>query len=539
MSLWPLIYMSWLMVCQDPSPPGGLQGAPIPPQMAKANFEGYPKQDAESYVIDMNILSSGSFEGEVLYRFRALEPLEHIILDFEANKSWSASFQSKDGKPLTVVAGDYSVMVPVGGTLKVGEVFEFRAKIGGTATGAGLFRERNRYGDSMVYTDHFPARARGWLPCEDSNTDRASFDLTLSIPAGWDAVGSGDWQELANVEGSGKHGRSFHGKTTSDLPPSLFAFTAGPFLRLEESGDPRLLAHFIYPQDKDRAVTALQYHAEWMVIMEETFGPYQYAKYSTIQTPTMWGGVEYPGNVWLAERIFEYKGNGVSTLAHEFAHMWFGDAVGYAKWEDAWLSEGFASYFGPWLYSQVGGGPPLSQAMAENRNKWRRSSRARKHPIRWLEYRKPIDFFQVVSANTYQKGAWVLHMLRSELGDEAFFKGIATYYQGNLGQAVASQSLIDAMQEASERNLGWFFEQWLDRPDAPRLAAEDEAGTLVVRQTQDGAPYRFPLRVAWTDGEGQAMEKVFQVDSVETRVEIGAGSRDWILDPKTELLFLR
>ena len=529
--------LALVLAGQDPGPGFLSQGPPVPPQLAQPNYRGYAAQDAESYVIEMTVLNSGGYQGNVAYRFRALAPLDHIYLDRALSPKWQTSFQSSSGTPLQVVASDYGVMVPVGRTLQVGETFEFRATFAGEEA-SGLHRQRNQHGETFFFSDHFSSQARSWLPCEDSNSDRASFEITLSVPAGWDAIGSGAWQELAKSADDASHGRIFHGKTASDIPPSLFAFTAGPYLRMPEDGDARFVPHFIFPQDKTKASQSLQYHAEWMEIMERTFGPYQYAKFTTIQIPTQWGGVEYPGNVWLSQRIFDYEGGGVSTMAHEFAHMWFGDAIGYAQWEDAWLSEGFASYFGPWLHEQAGGGPSLNSEMIGNRLRWRNATRARKLPVIWKDYKKPNDLFGSASANTYQKGSCVLHMLRQEIGDAAFFKGIAAFYQANLGQAVATQQLLDAMQVASGEDLGWFFEQWLERPGAPRLLVEEQPGSLLIRQTQDGALYRFKLRVAWVNADGKAEEQVVAITSAATVLAMGAGSHDWKLDPQAELLFV-
>jgi len=421
--------------------------------------------------------------------------------------------------------------------LQVGDTFEFRATFSGSKA-AGLYRKRNQNGETFVFSDNFPAQARSWFPCEDSNADRATFEITLEVPPGWDAIGSGAWQELPKDPSDTSHGRTFYGKTISDIPPGLFAFTAGPYMRLHESGDERFVDHFIFPQDKRKAAKALQFHAEWMEIMEQTFGPYLYAKYTTIQIPTQWGGMEYPGNVWLAQRIFDYEGNGIGTMAHEFAHMWFGDGVGYAQWEDAWLSEGFASYFGPWLHEQAGGGGSLLADLQNSRSRWRGAARAQKLPILWKEYRKPKDFFGRAAANTYQKGAWVLHMLRQEIGDESFFAGIAAYYQANLGQAVVTQQFVDAMEQASGQDLSWFFEQWLERPGAPRLEVKQQDDGLRVRQTQAGAPYRIKLRVAWTNASGASESQVFAIEQAETTLPLGPGARDWRIDPKVELLYL-
>lgn len=497
-------------------------------------YRGYPDQDALRYGIRLEVLSDGGYRGQVDYLFRAEADLERIRLDATADPDWQLQFHDAQG-PLEVVRHEHSIEVPLRRPAVVGEEVRFSMTFQGEPAD-GLYRDRNRYGATFLFTDHFTSRARGWLPCEDANADRAQFHTTLTVPPGWDAVGAGAWAEVEHAEGAAP-GKTFAGLTAQDIPPSLYAFAAGPFLRVPEEGDSRLVPHYVFPQDMEKATASLVHHTAWMEVMETTFGPFAYAKYTTVQVPTRWGGMEYPGNVWLAQNLFDYPGGGVGTLAHEFAHMWFGDAVGYAQWEDSWLSEGFASYFGPWLYAQSGG-PSLAEHMQGARSGWARSRKARETPIRWLHYRKSDDFFSRVSANTYSKGAWVLHMLRQEVGEEHFFSGLKAYYQEFYGQAVDSKALQSAMEKVSGRELDWFFHQWLDRPGAPQLRLRDDRGALVVEQVQEAEPFRFKLRVSYSDADGLPKEKVFDITERETTLPLGEGTREWKLDPRVELLYL-
>ena len=533
-----LIGASLLLLLPQAIRPGQSPGdasVPIPPWMAEPVYRGYPAQDALSYGIQLEVLSDGSYRGLVEYRFAAVEAIDSIQLDHIPSKDWALQFRDMEGQPLPVVHGEHSVMVQLGRRLESGETCTFQLDFGGKPAD-GLYRKRNRYGETYVFSDHFTARARGWLPCEDANADRASFTLELSLPPGWIALGCGDWKRLAAEEGNSAV--RYRGETRSDIPPSLLAFTAGPYLEFTEEGDERLVPHAIFPQDRKQAAVALKHHAQWMEIMETTFGPYLYAKYAVAQVPTRWGGMEYPGNVWIAQNLFDYEHHGVGTLAHEFAHMWFGDGVGYAQWEDAWLSEGFATYFGPWLAEQSGVSS-LKENLSHGRDRWRKSTRARRLPIRWKDYKRPDDFFGRASANTYSKGSWVLHMLRQEVGDEAFFAGIRSFYLDRAGQAVDSAGFQAAMEKASGQDLDGFFRQWLDRPDAPWLSASlGEQGRLTVRQVQEAEPFRFHLRVAWVDVQGQPQTRRFEVQDRETILELGAGSTDLTLDPDEELLYI-
>lgn len=499
------------------------------------HYLGYPAQDAVSYSIGIEVLPDGTFAGTVRYHFRMLEDADAIYLDFVPSDEWKVEFhdmkaQVMEGNTLRVERGQAKVRLSRPFPYEKGKEVFFSATFSGKPV-HGLYRERNRYGATYIFTDHFSTRGRHWLPLEDANTDRASWSVTLTVPPGWEALGSGDWQAL------NEQGTKYHGETKAEIPPSLFAFAAGPFTRVAEEGDARLHPHYIFPKDVAAAKEGLKHHAAWMALMEKTFGPYQYAKYTTAQIPTRWGGVEYPGNVWLSQHVFRGRDHGIGTLSHEFAHMWFGDGVGYADWQDAWLAEGFASYFGPWLADSVGE-VDLAKAMRDVRQRWRRAKGAHSLPIRWTEYADPDQMYGRASANTYQKGALVLHMLRHQIGDKAFFAGISAWYRAHLNQATDSASLEAAMSEAAGSDLAWFFAQWLDRPGAPVLAWKLVEGQLQVEQTQESAAYRLPLEVTWQNAAGERQSRVLVMEGRSATLDLGPEASAVQLDPEALLLYM-
>ncbi|MEE2887958.1 MAG: M1 family aminopeptidase, partial [Planctomycetota bacterium] len=323
----------------------------------------------------------------------------------------------------------------------------------------------------------------------------------------------------------------------TEVPPYMFALIVGAFVLIPETGDPRLRPHLVYQQDAKQARSSLRHHAKWMKIMEQTFGVYSYKKYTTAQCPTRWGGFEAPGNVQLSERIFDGADGGVGTLAHEFVHMWFGDGVGYARWHEVWLSEGFASYFGPWLNAAVGG-PDLRSSMIRIRDRWRRSRDGRIKTVRDDSFPHPD---MALNANTYPKGAWILHMLRRELGDETFFAALRAYYVECRDKSVLTENFAACVKISAKQDLRWFFSQWLDRVGCPELrvrrSTDAEPPGLVIEQTQKGDPYTFWLQLRWTDADGTVHNKEVRVRERTTKVAIAGSIDDLRLDPDVQLLF--
>lgn len=496
-----------------------------PPQ----RFPAVPEQDARRYELDLKVdLDAGTLHGTVHYRFTARAPLTAIRLDAQRSADWNVRFFSPDGEPMRTEWHEDHCFVQLEREVPLGKDVHFRAELSGKPVDGFYFKE-NRYGEPMAFTDHYSIRARGWLPCEDHPSDRAVFETTLHYFGDQQAVAFGLSEGVRSPAEKGYVTQRFVGK--SEIPPYMYALVVGPLARVAEEGDGRLMDHFVYRKDVDKAKKSLVHHAAWIASMERTFGPYPYGKYTTVQCPTRWGGFEAPGNVQLAEGLFDR--GGVGTLAHELVHMWFGDAIGYAAWREVWLSEGFASYFGPWLHAQTGG-PTLEQSMAQMRDRWRNSFEGRTKTIRDDRFPHPD---QALNANTYPKGAWVLHMLRGEVGDEAFFAALKAYVAQFRGTSITTRQFVTCIEQQTGQKLGWFFDQWLDRVGCPTLQLTKTAAGLRVQQTQKGVPYRCWLRLRWQGKDGKPVERRVRLERATTDIPVDGPCKVVQLDPNVELLF--
>jgi aminopeptidase N len=231
--------------------------------------------------------------------------------------------------------------------------------------------------------------------------------------------------------------------------------------------------------------------------------PFPYEKLAHVQSSTAFGATEYPSAVFYAERQFDGGSESDGIVAHELAHQWWGNSVTPADWDDVWLSEGFATYFHGLFVEGLGGPAALREHMARTAANVREASAKGPRAVVEPEVADPAA---KLSAFTYDKGAWVLHMLRRALGDETFFTGLRRYYSAHAGGNATTADLRFALEAASGRDLAAFFRQWLYRPGIPELRLEwrwaEAAGEAVVdvAQVQAAEPFELDIDLALVAG---------------------------------------
>jgi aminopeptidase N len=276
---------------------------------------------------------------------------------------------------------------------------------------------------------------------------------------------------------------------------------------------------------------------------------YPYAQYAQICVGDyIMGGMEHTTATTLADTFLpdatvmpEWEGR--SLIAHELAHQWFGDLLTCRDWSHGWLNEGFATYFDAlWVEKSRG-----DSAFRVRREALRRKVMAA--PV--VAARPVIDtieteLMRLLNANSYQKGGLVLHMLRREIGDSAFFGAVRAYYAAHRHGNALTDDLRAAAERAAGRPLGWFFDQWLRRPGWPELAVKwshDASARRVVLQVEQGGrfgAYRLPLRVRLEAG-GVTRDTIVEVPAspaarVVIPLEVAARPSRVEVDPGADLL---
>ena len=275
-----------------------------------------------------------------------------------------------------------------------------------------------------------------------------------------------------------------------------------------------------------------------------TVAPFPYEKLAHVQSFTRYGGMENASAIFYSNDLFEHRSSNTGIIAHETAHQWFGDAVTPRSWGHLWLSEGFASYFEQLWVQHSDGDDAFRKGMTELRKEII-SSKA--------TYTRPVidtlqtNLMQLLNTNSYQKGAWTLHMMRSMLGDSLFYAGIRSYYNHHRHGTATSDDLRESFEQVSHRELRWFFDQWLRWPGIPKLTVrweyDESLHRVIVGILQDSGvpPYRFPLTIGVHTAAGKTQTATVDVPAQESShiqvpLEIDSNPVSIVLDPGVELL---
>jgi aminopeptidase N len=301
---------------------------------------------------------------------------------------------------------------------------------------------------------------------------------------------------------------------------------------------------YVYPEQADYLPGPFEKAGDIVSFFSKTVAPFPYEKLAHIQSSTRYGGMENAGAIFYAEDIVRRHMMTYGLIAHETAHQWFGDAVTPISWGHVWLSEGFATYFEKLWVEQSEGTSAFRTGMIELREEVVRAREVRRRPV--IDTMQ-TDLMQLLNANSYQKGGWVLHMLRSRLGDSLFFSGIRSYYQHHRHANATTDDLCNEFEKISHQQLRWFFDQWLRRPGFPELTVGwnfDASTRSVIVEVDQGTnfeAYRFPLTLELRGAEGEKQTVTIEIPAQNAfRIALPASGNFQpnmvIFDPSVELL---
>jgi aminopeptidase N len=315
--------------------------------------------------------------------------------------------------------------------------------------------------------------------------------------------------------GSGTRARTTtRWRESKPIPPYLMVIGAGPLVKVDLGQTAcglvdgrRCLAQSVYVAPEVRKTMPGNFAKAGQIVrfFATRVGPFPYEKLAHVQSATRFGGMENATAIFYSDAAFRSGTLSEELIAHETAHQWFGDAVTEREWSHLWLSEGFATYFAALWTQRAHGDSAFREDMSRIRERVLDDTAS--VPRRPVIDTVTTELLDLLNRNSYEKGGFVLHMLRRELGDRSFFAGLRAYYTKHKHKTALTTDLQAALEVASGKSLGAFFDQWLRRPGYPEMEVtwSDSALTQIsVEVTQSGrfGLFEFPLQLALVDPEG-------------------------------------
>lgn len=378
---------------------------------------------------------------------------------------------------------------------------------------------------SQVWTQGQAAETRHWFPSYDFPDDKATTEQYITVEKGETAISNGEVREIMeNPDGT----RTFH--YFMPLPHSTYltSFVIGTYAKVEDQYERIPLGFYVYSDRAEIVPRAYGKTKEMMRIFESlTKITYPFNKYDqTIVSKFAFGGMEnITASTMSDSEIFlamsdAARGNVEDLVSHELAHSWFGNLVTCRNWAELWLNEGFATYMEAVFREKTNGRADYIRKIKDDVAVYLTEDSYKKYPHGLFNtLADPKNDASIFNATTYQKGSAVIHMLRETVGDEAFWIAINRYLVKHRFGNVETKDLQEAMEDASQSDLGWFFSQWVYGGGYPKLTVKpvysQAAGnlTLTIRQTQKSdrlIPNSFilPLEVQIRNSNGTITKKV-------------------------------
>jgi aminopeptidase N len=362
-------------------------------------------------------------------------------------------------------------------------------------------------GDTQVWSQGEAEEHRFWFPSHDYPNERFTSEVICHVPKGMQVISNGTLQS----EKPGGDGLvAFHWLQDKPHVNYLIAMAAGYFHRLDDKAGTLPLALLVPPSHTAQAANAFADTGKIIDFYQKEIGvPFAWDKYYQVYClDFIAGGMENTSCTFeAADMLFNSDTEQLRSLheldAHETAHQWFGDLVTCRDWSHLWLNEGFASYYTILYEEQKLGADAMKYALWKEAQQVFQANDTR--PIVWRDYGDPMQQFD---SRAYPKGAWVLHMLRSQLGADLYRKCIKTYLERHRNSIVRTEDLQDIIEEISGLSFDQFFDQWLFHGGIPELKvdyswdAASKQARITVRQTQKLSDqvrlFRVPLPVSFT-----------------------------------------
>ncbi len=383
------------------------------------------------------------------------------------------------------------------------------------------------YAETHLWTQGEPNEARHWFPSFDHPVEKFTSEVTCHVPTGTGMVALSNGRQVS-AERDATGLTAFHWVQDKPHVNYLITLVAGQLQKVSDQHRDIPLDFWTTPSDHAEAPNSFRNTKHMMAFFEREIGVnYPWAKYGQAAVHDYhWGGMENTSLTTLNFRTLfkaetENLFNSDSLVAHELAHQWFGDLVTCKDWSHVWLNEGFATYY-DWMWQGDFGGTNETLFALATAAKGILANQNETRGIVWRKFGEPEEMFNYLA---YPKGAWVLHMLRCQLGADLYRQCIRTYVDRHAYGSVTTEDLKKVIEELSGRSFDRFFDQWVHGVGAPTLDVNyswDEKAKLArvtVKQSQkisdEALLFQFPLTLRFKSKSGTTEHTVQVRDKEE------------------------
>jgi hypothetical protein len=502
--------------------------------------------DVERYFIDLRVTpETERVDGSVGLQVRSLEDgLTGLEVDLYDELSVFSIVAG--ATPLTFTRGANRLQIDLDRAYGDGELIDITISYGGTppSPGFGSFTFRTHNGNPIISSLSEPSYAPTWWPCIDHPADKAIVEMDLTVPSTLIGVSNGLLiGQIDNPDSTTTYQwRSDYPISTYLVSVAISNYQTWTDWYMPVTGGPAMpVQHWVYPEHFAAAQQDLGVTVPMLEFFSGLFGEYPFVeeKYGHAifpfggamehQTATSYGAVLIRG-----DNYYDW------IVAHELAHQWWGDSISPAEWAEIWLNEGFATYSEVLWQEHLGG--------AAARHAWMASLDTR--PFCGTLYDPgPCGLF---GHTVYDKGGWVVHMLRHVVGDTAFFQGLRDYAATYALANASTPDLQAIMEAASGRSLGPFFDRWVYQSGEPIYQwgwSAAQVGTewvtyVRIEQTSPGPPFPMPIDIRVnTPGnsttfivENTAAAEDFALPPLpKAPIDVEFDPDDWILKTESQM----
>jgi aminopeptidase N len=497
--------------------------------------------DVISVTLTMDVRFKGPGVNALRLDLMNLNTTASAIHSVAPGKGMQVSSITRNGESVAFNHSNNVLTIPLSPAPAVNEDRRFVITYSGIPS-SGLKIANNKYGERTFFSDNWPDQARHWLAVIDHPYDKATSEFIVTAPNHYQVVSNGLKVEQSDLSDGL---RLTHWKQGVPIAPWLYVLGVARFaVQYVDQFEGKSIETWVYAKDRDAGfIDFAEPSKDVLAFYTDYIGPYAYERLANIQSNSVSGGMEAASAILYSESSVSGKKDPRwrNVVIHEIAHQWFGNAVTEFDWDDVWLSEGFATYFTLVYLEHSAGHDEFVRGLIKSREQI--ISYLSKNPDSPIVHNNLNDMSKVTSALTYQKGAWVLHMLRHKVGEVNFQRGIRSYYKKYFNGNATTNDFRQEMEQASGMDLMAFFKQWLNCDGLPNIKArwkwDPKTKELLVTVSQkQSLPFAFPLEFGIRSEDQNIQILKAAVDKSESSFSFPMEKRPLSvsLDPQTKLL---